>query len=321
MRMAESRTVVYAAIAGNVAIAVTKFIVAGMSGSSSMLSEAIHSTVDTGNGLLLMVGIKLSERRGDFAHPFGYGREVYFWSLIVAILIFGLGGGMSIYEGMQHMRQPEALQDPKWNYIVLAAAFVFEGISFCIGLREVYRQKGDKPLWQALRSSKDPSTFTVVAEDGAALVGLALAAIGIYASHRFNMPELDGAASVAIGILLAGVAVLLIGESRGLLIGEGIDRSTAHAIRDMVRADQAVTASAFPLTMYLGPDEVLLTLDLEFDASLSAEEATAAVLRLEQAIRARYERIRRIYIASNPAAVREQAARLGIRDQGSGIRD
>jgi cation diffusion facilitator family transporter len=279
-----------------------------------MLSEAIHSTVDTGNGLLLMVGIRLSERRGDVAHPFGYGREVYFWSLIVAILIFGLGGGMSIYEGVQHMRQPEALQDPKWNYIVLAAAAVFEGASFGIGLREVYRQKGDKPLWQALRSSKDPSTFTVVAEDSAALVGLALAAIGIHASHRFNMPELDGAASVAIGILLAGVAVLLIGESHGLLIGEGIDRSTAHAIRDMARADKAVKASAFPLSMYLGPDEVLLTLDLEFDASLSAEEVTAAVRRLEQAIRARYERIRRIYIESNPAAVREQAARLGTRD-------
>jgi cation diffusion facilitator family transporter len=310
--MAESRIVVYGAIAGNVAIAATKFIVAGMSGSAAMLSEAIHSSVDTGNDLLLLVGIKLSERKPSAAHPFGYGRELYFWSLIVAVLVFGLGGGMSIYEGVLHIRDPEPLSDPKWNYIVLAASALFEGISFAIALRALWKSKGRQGLFEALHTSKDPGTFTVIAEDGAALAGLALAALGVYASHRFDMPELDGAASVAIGMLLAGVAILLIYESRGLLIGEGITAETVHAIRRLVLEDRAVKAAGYPLSMYLGPEEVLLTLDVEFDGALSAEEISASVRRLEAAIRAQYQRIRRIYIESNPAAVREQAARLGM---------
>lgn len=300
----ESRLVVYGAIAGNMAIAGTKFAVAGVTGSSAMLSEAIHSSVDTGNGLLLLVGMKRSERKGDAHHPFGYGKELYFWSLIVAILIFGIGGGISAYEGVMHMRNPEPLTDPMWNYLVLGAAFVFESISFGIALRALYRQKGDKPLWKALHTSKDPATFTVVAEDSAALIGLLLAAIGIYASHRLNMPVLDGAASVAIGILLAGVAVLLIIESRGLLIGEGISRETAEAIRTLAIADPAVQSAALPLTMYLGPEDVLLTLDVEFRHEVSTEAISAATRRMESAIRESYPRIKRIYIESNPAAAR-----------------
>ncbi|MBK4736553.1 cation diffusion facilitator family transporter [Noviherbaspirillum pedocola] len=310
--MAESRIVVFAAIAGNVAIATTKFIVAGISGSSAMLSEAIHSTVDTGNDLLLLFGMKLSERKPNAAHPFGYGREQYFWSLIVAVLVFGLGGGMSIYEGLQHMRHPEPLKDPMWNYIVLAASTVFEGISFAIGVREVWKSKGEQGFFTALHNSKDPSTFTVVAEDAAALAGLGLAALGVFASHHFNRPDLDGAASLAIGVLLAGVAILLIYESRGLLIGEGISTDTAHTIRLMALDDATVRAVGYPLSMYLGPEEVLLTLDIEFEDTLSSEEMTASVRRLESAIRARFERIRRIYIESNPVAVHEQAQRLGM---------
>jgi cation diffusion facilitator family transporter len=294
--MADSRFVVYGAIAGNVAIAVTKYIAAAVTGSSAMLSEAVHSTVDTGNGLLLLVGIKRSERKGDSGHPFGYGKEVYFWSLIVAILIFGIGGGISAYEGVLHMRNPEPMQDPKWNYIVLAAAAVFEGISFAIGMRAVFRQKGDKSVWKALHTSKDPSIFTVVAEDGAALMGLAIAALGVYASHRLDMPILDGAASLAIGVLLAGVAILLIYESRGLLIGEGIDRKTAEAIRDLAAADRAVLSAALPLSMYLGPEEVLVTLDVVFGPDLSSGQVAEAVRRLESAIRERYARINLIYI-------------------------
>jgi cation diffusion facilitator family transporter len=308
--MAESRMVVYGALAGNTAIAVTKFIVAGITGSSSMLSEAIHSTVDTGNSVLLLVGIKRSERQGDAEHPFGYGREIYFWSLIVAVLIFGLGGGMSIYEGIQHIRRPEPMTDPKWNYIVLAAAAVFEGISFGIGLHAIFKAKGEKPFWKALHDSKDPGTFTVVAEDSAALAGLALAAVGIFASHYLDMPVLDGAASIAIGLLLAAVAVLLIRESRGLLIGEGIDKTTARAVRDMVEQDAAVIRSGYPLTMYLGPEEVLMALDVEFDKDMPAEQVFQAVRRIESAIKARFDRIKRIYIESNPRAVQVQAERL-----------
>ena len=309
--MAESRIVVYGALAGNTAIAVTKFIVAGITGSSSMLSEAIHSTVDTGNSVLLLAGMKRSERKGDAEHPFGYGREIYFWSLIVAVLIFGLGGGMSIYEGIQHIRHPEPLTDPKWNYIVLAAAAVFEGISFGIGLHAVIKAKGKKPLWEALHTSKDPSTFTVVAEDSAALAGLALAAIGVFCSHYFDMPVLDGAASIAIGLLLAAVAVVLIWESHGLLIGEGIDKTTAHAVRDMVEQDAAVVKSGLPLTMYLGPEEVLMTLDVEFSSDMPALQVFESVRRIESAIRTRFTRVKRIYIESNPKAVQAQAERLG----------
>src|SRR4051794_33553869 len=187
--MAESKTAVYGAIAANVAIAVTKFIVAGITGSSAMLSEGIHSAVDTFNGVLLLVGLKLSQRPATPNHPFGHGKELYFWSLIVAVLIFGLGGGVSFYEGVQHIRHPEPLTDPKWNYIVLGAAVVFEGASFTVALRQFLSAKGDTPFWKALRRSKDPTTYTVLAEDSAALLGLGVAAVGIYASHRLNIPE------------------------------------------------------------------------------------------------------------------------------------
>lgn len=301
--MAESRIVVYGAIAGNVAIATTKFIVAGITGSSAMLSEAIHSTVDTGNGLLLLVGLKLSQRQPDAEHPFGYGKELYFWSLIVAVLIFGVGGGISAYEGVLHMLHPEPLQDAKWNYIVLACAAVFEGISFAIALRAMLKEKGDTPFWKALHSSKDPSTFTVMAEDSAALVGLLLAATGVFASHHLGMPVLDGVASLAIGILLAAVATLLIYESHSLLVGEGVDHDMARAIRQMAQDDHAVASAAHPLTMYFGPDEVLVTLDVKFRSGISGRDVAAAVDRIERSIRERFRSVKRIYIEANTFAV------------------
>jgi len=307
--MAESRIVVYGALAGNLAIATTKFIVAGITGSSAMLSEAIHSTVDTGNGVLLLVGMARSKRAPDSGHPFGYGKELYFWSLIVAVLIFGVGGGISAYEGVQHMLHPEPMHDPLWNYVVLGFAAVFEGISFSIALHAVLQKKGDRPFWQALHNSKDPSTFTVVAEDSAALAGLAIAALGVYLSHRLSMPVLDGAASVLIGVLLAGVASLLIYESRGLLIGEGVDREMAAAIRKIATDDKSVASAAAPLTMYFGPDNILLTLDVEFERGVSGADVAEAVGRIEKNIRARYQSVKRIYIEANPIA----AAARGVR--------
>ncbi|MGZ5757056.1 MAG: cation diffusion facilitator family transporter, partial [Burkholderiales bacterium] len=176
--MAESKTAVYGAIAANTAIAVTKFIVAGISGSSAMLSEGIHSVVDTGNGLLLLVGTHRSQREATAKHPFGHGKELYFWSLIVAVLIFGLGGGISAYEGVLHILNPAPLRDAMWNYIVLAAAAAFEGASFAVALRQFRKEQGDVPFWRALRISKDPTVYTVLAEDAAALAGLAVAALG-----------------------------------------------------------------------------------------------------------------------------------------------
>ncbi len=238
--MAESKVAIYGAIAANVAIAVTKFIVAGITGSSAMLSEGIHSAVDTFNGILLLVGLRLSQRPATPEHPFGHGKELYFWSLIVAVLIFGLGGGVSFYEGVLHIQHPEPLRDPTWNYVVLGAAAVFEGSSFAIALRQFLKRSGKTPFWEALHRSKDPTTYTVLAEDSAALVGLVIAAIGIALSHQMDMPELDGGASLLIGVLLAGVAMVLIHESRGLLIGEGIRPETARAIRSIALAQPKV---------------------------------------------------------------------------------
>lgn len=294
--MAESKAAIYSAIAANVAIATTKFIVAGMTGSSAMLSEAVHSTVDTGNGLLLLVGLHRSKRPASRDHPFGHGKELYFWSLIVAVLIFGLGGGISMYEGVQHMLRPEPLNDPFWNYVVLAAAALFEGTSFVIALRQFRGEVKGRPFWRSLHTSKDPSVYTVLAEDGAALLGLLLAAAGVYASHALDMPVLDGAASVAIGILLAGVAVLLVRESHGLLIGEGIQRETADAIVALAEAHASVDRAQPPLSMYMGPDEVLLAMDVEFVAGTSADTVVRTVEAIEREISERYPRINRIYI-------------------------
>src|SRR5437868_5748346 len=193
--MANSKVAIYGAVAANMAIAVTKFVVAGITGSSAMLSEGIHSAVDTFNGILLLVGLKLSQRPATPEHPFGHGKELYFWSLIVAVLIFGVGGGVSAYEGILHMLDPHPLRDAKWNYVVLAFAMLFEGSSFVVALRAFHEERRGQPFWQAIRTSKDPSTYTVLAEDGAALLGLVAAFAGIYASHRLGMPILDGAAS------------------------------------------------------------------------------------------------------------------------------
>ncbi len=299
--MAESKVAIYGAISANVAIAVTKFIVAAISGSSAMLSEGIHSAVDTFNGVLLLVGLKLSQRPATPEHPFGHGKELYFWSLIVAMLIFGIGGGVSVLEGVRHIRQPEPLHDPMWNYIVLGAAALFEGSSFLVALRQFLKEAGKTPFWKALRLSKDPTTYTVLAEDSAALIGLMIAAIGIASSHAFDLPELDGVASVLIGVLLAGVAVVLVRASRGLLIGEGIRPETADAIRRLALAQPGVSEVGRVLSMYVGPDDVLVTMDIEFVPGTSAEDAGAAIAATEAKVRAQFPMIRRLFIEAGAA--------------------
>lgn len=297
--MAESKFAVYGAIAANLAIAVTKFIAAAISGSSAMMSEGVHSIVDAGNGALLLVGMHRSSRAATPEHPFGYGKELYFWSLIVAVLIFGVGGGVSFYQGVLHVLHPPALGDPTWNYVVLAVSAVFEGASLVIALRVFARERGGRPFWTALHMSKDPATYTVIAEDSAAMLGLIVAAAGVWSSHYFDMPVLDGVASALIGVLLATVAVLLIRESRGLLVGEGVQPATAKAIRELALADRRVRFAGNPLSMYIGPNEVLLTLDAQFDSSLRSDEVAQAVRHLEREIRRRYPNIRRIFIETS----------------------
>jgi cation diffusion facilitator family transporter len=294
--MAASKLPVYGAIVANVAIAALKFAGAAATGSSAMLSEGIHSIVDTGDGLLLLAGLRLSQRPADEQHPFGYGKELYFWSLIVAVLIFGVGGGVSAYEGFLHVLDPSPIEDAAWNYAILGAAALFEGGSLAIAVRQFVKQKGAASFRRALKASKDPSIYTVMAEDSAAVLGVAIAALGIYASHALDMPVLDGVASIVIGLLLCGVATLLIRQARRLLVGEAVDAAMAAEIRRLATAEGPVRRAAWPLTMHLGPDEVLLALDAEFEPDVPAEEVQAAVNRIERAIRARFPEVKRIYI-------------------------
>ena len=307
--MASSKIAIYGAIAANVAIAVTKFVVAGITGSSAMLSEGIHSAVDTFNGVLLLVGLKLSQRPATPEHPFGHGKELYFWSLIVAVLIFGLGGGLSFYQGVQHVRHPVPMQDPVWNYVVLGVAAVFEGSSFVIALRQFLKQAGKTPFWEALHRSKDPTTYTVLAEDSAALLGLVVAALGIALSQRFDQPVLDGVASLIIGLLLAAVAVALIWESRSLLIGEGIRPETARAIRSIALAQPNVRDVGRVLSMYVGPDDVLVTMDLDFEEGTAAADAGAAIAAVERQVRERYPMIKRLFIEAGAAPAHQRWSR------------
>ena len=296
--MANSRLAVFGAIGANVAIAAMKFVGAAATGSSAMLSEGIHSTVDTCDGLLLLVGMRLSDRPADQRHPFGYGKELYFWSLIVAVLIFGVGGGVSVYEGILRLLDPRPVEDAGWSYVILGVAALFEGTSFGVALREFKRSIGAEPFWKSLRTSKDPTLYTVMAEDSAALAGLAAAAIGVWGSHSLGMPAFDAGASIVIGLLLCGVSSLLIYQSRKLLVGEGVEPAMADEIRRIAQGEPQVHRAGWPLSMHLGPDDVLLALDAEFRDGVPAEEISAAVERIERSIRERFPEIGRIYIES-----------------------
>ncbi|WP_017259503.1 cation diffusion facilitator family transporter [Pedobacter arcticus] len=294
-----SKISIYAALAANIGIAIIKFFAAAFTGSSSMLSEGIHSTVDSGNQILLLVGIKRSQKPADENHPFGHGQELYFWSLIVAVLIFGLGGGMSVYEGILHINNPETLSSPFWNYVVLAIAIVFEGASFLIAIKGFLKTEGKGDFFRKLRESKDPSLFVVIYEDGAALAGLVLAGAGVFLSHYFNDARIDGFASILIGVLLAFVAVKLVIESRNLLIGESANKTQVELIKQLVNADDDVETLRPPLTMQLGPDEVLLALDIQFKKHLHGTEVAEVIKRLENKIKTEIPMIKQIFIEAN----------------------
>jgi cation diffusion facilitator family transporter len=289
-----SKTVIFAAMAGNLGIAITKFVAASITGSSAMLSEGIHSVVDTGNGLLLLWGIRQSALPADDLHPFGHGKELYFWTLIVAVLIFALGGGISIYEGMLHMGQPAS--NPLVNYVVLALAFAFEGAAWWLALREFRRIKGPLGYIEAVQESKDPTTFTVLFEDSAALLGLVVAFLGVSLGHALGIPQLDGIASVIIGVILCMVALFLAYESKGLLIGESVNPRTRESIGRLVQDDPDIERLVRVLSMHFGPQDVLLALEIAYRPELTAEQAARAVERLDKAIRCRHPEIRHIFV-------------------------
>lgn len=305
MAASGSKVVVYAAIAGNLAIAATKFVASFVTGSSAMLSESVHSLVDTGNGLLLLWGIHQSSLPPDDEHPFGRGKELYFWTLIVAILIFAVGGGISMYEGIVHIQEPSAAKDPIINYVVLGLAFVIEGTAWWIALREFLKCKGDLGYWEAIRQSKDPTTFTVLFEDTAAMMGLIVAFLGVFFGDYLQMPILDGIASVVIGLILGFVAIFLAYESKGLLIGEGVDERTRDSINKIVVADPDIDCLVRALSMHLGPQDVLLTLEIEFRPDLTAAQKTAAIDRLDKAIRALHPEIKHIFVEAQSIAAQK----------------
>jgi cation diffusion facilitator family transporter len=297
-------------MAANLAIAVTKFAAAAVTGSSAMLAEGIHSLVDTGDEVLLLLGLHLSKRPPDPHHPFGHGKELYFWSLLVAIMIFAVGGGMSLYEGITHLMKPPPLYNPRWprwprwNYIVLAAAAVFEGASWTVTVARLYRLKGKRGLWQTLYTSKDSSLISVFLEDSAALLGLLVAFLGIFLGHWLGNPYLDGLASVVIGAILAMVAVLLAAVCRDLLIGEAADPQLLASLREVIEKDPAIERVVRQLTMYFGPQEVLLNLEVKFRDQISGTDLARAVDRVEKAIRAQHPQITRIFIEAKSLSER-----------------
>ena len=309
----DSRTAIYVGIAATLLIAATKFVAAGVTGSSAMLAEGVHSLVDSADGLLLLLGQRRARRPADELHPLGHGKELYFWALIVAVLFFALGGGMSFYEGVQHIMQPEPISDPTWNYVVLAASALFTLGSFVAAFRPFRQRAGGLGYWQAFRRSKDPTLFTLVLEDLADLAGLLLAFIGVYLSHRLAKPWLDGAASIGIGLVMAAVAALLARESKGLLIGEAATREELALIHRAASGDPAVVAVRRPVTMHFGPHTILVAMDVEFQPALSAREIAGAVDRLEAMIRRCLPDARHIYIEADSIrrATRDQQAAGG----------
>src|ERR1044072_3785149 len=296
--ISKSKIAIYAAIAGNMAIAITKFVAAAFTGSSAMLSEAIHSVVDTGNGWLMLFGVRKSRKPPDADHPFGHGHELYFWTLIVGVLIFAVGGGMSVYEGITHILHPKLPEKLAWSYGVLGMATVFEGTTWLFGWKAFNTERGRKGVLQTIHDTKDPSTFTVLLEDSAALLGLIFAFLGIFLGNLLGVPQLDGVASVLIGLLLCGVAVLMVYESKGLLIGEGLDHQSLKSIEVLVEKDPAVERVGHLHTMFLGPHEVLLTIELRFRNEISALEVRQAVGRLRKAIQSQHPDVRRIFFGS-----------------------
>jgi cation diffusion facilitator family transporter len=296
--ISKSKIAIYAAIAGNMAIAVTKFVAAAFTGSSAMLSEAIHSVVDTGNGWLMLLGVRKSRKPPDADHPFGHGHELYFWTLIVGVLIFAVGGGMSVYEGLEHILHPRSAENVWWSYGVLGLAVVFEGTTWLFGWKAFSAERGRKGVVKAIHETKDPSTFTVLLEDSAALLGLIFAFVGIFLGSQLELPYLDGAASVLIGLLLCGVAVLMVYESKGLLIGEGLDRESLESIHALVDADPGVEWVGHLHTMYLGPHEVLLTIELRFHGHITSLEVRQAARRLRENIQSQHPDVSRIFFGA-----------------------
>ncbi len=306
-----SKIVIYAALAGNLLIAVTKFVAAFFTGSSAMLSEGVHSLVDTGNGSLLLYGMKRASRPADLTHPFGHGRELYFWSFIVALLIFALGAGVSFYEGVIHILDPEPIRNVSVTYVVLGLSILFESGSWWVALKEFRLAKGKRGYIEAVRLSKDPSVFTILFEDSAALLGLLIALAGILAAQYFAIPELDGVASIGIACVLGLTAVFLARESKGLLMGESASPEVHDRLRAIALADSAVRGVNGVLSVHIGPTQIVANLSLEFEDATTEPQIEACVVRLEAAIKSQVPEIVAVFVKpQTPATFAQHRAEL-----------
>lgn len=303
-----SRKVIYAALAGNFAIALTKFAAAAWTGSSAMFSEGVHSVVDTSNQLLLLYGIHRASLPPDEDHPLGYGRELYFWSFIVALLIFSLGAGISFYQGVVHIREPAQITDPIVNYVVLGLSFIFEGATFWIALQAFNKTRGTLGLIEAATASKDPPSYLVLFEDSAATLGIIIAFAGTLGAQVLAMPVLDGAASIGIGVVLAATSIFLARESKGLLIGEGARGRTQRSIRELAAQCHGVEQVNDLVTVHLAPDQVVAALSLEFRDPLTTPDIEKAVATIEQRIREKHPEVTSVFIKPQSSVTRGERA-------------
>ncbi|TYC65769.1 cation transporter [Stappia sp. BW2] len=315
-----SRKVIFAALAGNSLIAITKFAAAAYTGSSAMLSEGIHSLVDTGNQGLLLYGLKKAKQPADKRHPFGYGAELYFWSFVVAILIFAVGAGVSIYEGIQKVLHPHPVSDPYVAYIVLALAMIFEATAWWIAFKEFDKARGKKSIFSAVQDSKDPTVFTVLFEDSAAMLGLVVAFVGLLGVQFLGLPWLDGVASILIGVILGGTATLLAYETKGLLIGEGASPEIIAKIEAIIDATAAINNLNEIRTLHRGPQDILLALSVDFIDEVTAGTVEETIYSLERTIKMEMPAVTRLFIEvqakehHEQMLAEEQAAALELKE-------
>ncbi len=302
MSASSSKKVIFAALAGNLLIAITKFIASAMTGSSAMLSEGIHSLVDTGNQFLLLYGLKRASRPADKYFPYGYGKEIYFWSFVVAILIFALGAGISLYEGYHHILHPSEMSNPIVNYIVLGLAIIFEGASLFVATKEFKASKGKLGYFEAISKGKDPSMFVVLFEDTAAMIGLFIALIGIFLAQITGNPIFDGIASMAIGVVLSITALWMAIETKGLLIGESATRSVVDSIHQMVDEIDEIECVNEVLTMHMGPDYVLVNVSADFKEGITSNEVEDSIAVLDRNIKHQFPNVKRVFIEAESKA-------------------
>ena len=295
---AGQKKVVYAALAGNLAIAVTKFIAASITGSSAMLSEGVHSVVDTGNQALLLYGMRRSRRPADERFPFGHGKEVYFWSFVVALLVFALGAGVSFYQGVHHLLYPVEVERPFVNYVVLAFDAVFEAGSWSVAYREFRAKAGSRGSVEAVRRGKDPTDFAVLLEDSAALAGIAVAFVGVLAGHLTGDARFDGAASMIIGLILAATAIWLARETKGLLIGESANREVVSEIKRLAGSYREIDRVNEVLTMHIGPEYILANISVDIACDVPRTRAHAIMDELDVRIKRADPRVKRVFIES-----------------------